>query len=59
MFRCYAYYLLQTNCYVIYRFCVGFVEFTVVNGSSEVLCISWTCQIKFSCVVQHTTSDEL
>jgi hypothetical protein len=44
----------------VYRFFVGFVEFTVVNnGSFKVLCVSWTCQIKFDCTVQHTSSDEL
>jgi len=52
MLRFYAYYLLQMNCYGVYCFCVRFVEFIVVNnGSSKLMCISWTCQIKFICAV--------
>jgi len=60
MLRCYAHYLLQMNCYGVYCSCVGFVECSVVNnGSSNVLCISWTCQIKFNCTVRHTSNNEL
>ena len=55
----YAHHLLQTDCYSVYCFCAGFVEFIVVKCSFKVLCVSWTCKIKFSCTVQLTSSNEL